>query len=262
MERVLDTNQGHQGSLCWRWDLNCCWYQAARSSEVHSKGSGDLGLLRSPLDETQTSEYGIVKSLGNIRSWRLWHLGDSDPRALQPLHAQTGYVFEQHLSHPWEQLAMLPALSKVITEYLCLLTEGDWMRVLRGSVLWEQVCLNSAFPWASMTRQVGNLEGKNWFKNINRSLLFPFIGIPLPAQSTEAYCIHQFTVLSLYNYIAVSSPSRQTRRLRFRKVNLATVTPLYTEGVISFQPVLTQNFILFWCYCPLYIAKCQNHSSW
>lgn len=111
-------------------------------------------------------------------------------------------------------------------------TEGDWMRVLRGSVLWEQVCLNSAFPWASMTRQVGNLEGKNWFKNINRSLLFPFIGIPLPAQSTEAYCIHQFTVLSLYNYVAVSSPSRQTRRLRFRKANLATVTPLYTEGVV------------------------------
>lgn len=173
-----------------------------------------------------------MKSLGNIRAWRLWHLGDSDLRALQPLHAQACYVSEHHLSHPWEQLAMLPALSKVITEYLCLLTEGDQMRVLKGSDLWKQVCLKSDFPWASITRQVGNFEDKNWFKNINRSLLFPFIGIPLPAQITKAHWIHQFTVASLFNYFAVSSPSLQTWELRFRKPNLDTVILLHPEGVI------------------------------
>lgn len=60
------------------------------------------------------------------------HHSDSDLRALQPPVAHTRSVSEQRLSHHSEQLAMLlPVHFKAITEYLCLLTKGDQMGMLR-----------------------------------------------------------------------------------------------------------------------------------
>lgn len=144
VERVLGTDGYYLGRFHWRGDLWTCgdnkWLDHQKCMQMWW-----WLLTQGPLSPQVSSEWSIDIWVGSCEV--TWEHQGLEAVASQWLTLESPFKPQlvMFLSHLWEQLAMLPAFSKVITECLCLLTEGDQMRMLLAQFCGSK-CVWSLFP--------------------------------------------------------------------------------------------------------------------